>query len=565
MWLAAFDKAEIESIYYIDGQTKLRRFTFCLQDTGIDNHSCDDVPDGQRGTTVRLVGYKEKYRKQCGKRPETIAAYIIKEFLDIFLGPTCPKIRLHDSTVGQHIDLDTFYEAEMVAHSERKQLTIEDKPFDILHVRLYSTHIPEHRLYLCACHRVVTQEKLAGIPNMAPRFQDNDGREFVYAAYVSSSVLDTAVNADRTGFNLPDDGEELLTDEVSLNDVRKTVREYCREYLSPYTEPVKRKKEQRIRQFIEGDGAMYRPILRHLEHSFDKIEPDATNDDIDRQFYEVSLELQISIRKQGQELLQAVTLEEDNFVAFEDRFNEYFEKVSEVNRADLARYVCHRKAIIEFLRRQLSFQANGKYRNEDRIHSIIFPRGKTSDDVLFEEHNLWLVDERLAFHVFLSSDKPISQAEPLQSESGREPDILVFDKAVAFSETSDAPFSSITIVEFKKPQRTGYGENENPFTQIANYVRDITDGKAKLNDGRSLPIPSNLPFYCYIICDINPSLKRWAENFELETTPDGLGFFGYKRHLRAYCEVISYSKLISDAEKRNQAFFEKLGLPKRMT
>jgi len=60
-------------------------------------------------------------------------------------------------------------------------------------------------------------------------------------------------------------------------------------------------------------------------------------------------------------------------------------------------------------------------------------------------------------------------------------------------------------------------------------------------------------------------LGEWAEYFELERTPDNLGFFGYKRHLGAYCEVISYSKLVSDAEKRNQAVFEKLGLPKRMT
>jgi hypothetical protein len=263
-------------------------------------------------------------------------------------------------------------------------------------------------------------------------------------------------------------------------------------------------------------------------------------------------------------LLQAEPLKDADFAAFEEQLKEYFEKVSEVNRANLARYVCHRKAIIEFLRRQLSLQPNGKYANEDRIHSIVFPRGKTSDDVFFDEHNLWLLDERLAFHVFLSSDKPIVQADPLQNESRKEPDILVFDKAIALSETPDIPFTSITVIEFKRPQRTEYGDKDNPFTQIADYVRDIKAGKAKLADGRSLPIPPNLPFYCYVVCDITPKLKGWAENFELEMTPDGVGFFGYKRALKAYCEVISYSKLLSDAEKRNQAFFEKLGLPKRI-
>jgi hypothetical protein len=75
-----------------------------------------------------------------------------------------------------------------------------------------------------------------------------------------------------------------------------------------------------------------------------------------------------------------------------------------------------------------------------------------------------------------------------------------------------------------------------------------------------MPIPANLPFYCYILCDITPKLVRWAHQSELQETPDNLGFFGYKRPYNAYCEVISYPKLVSDAEKRHLAFFEKLGL-----
>ena len=124
------------------------------------------------------------------------------------------------------------------------------------------------------------------------------------------------------------------------------------------------------------------------------------------------------------------------------------------------------------------------YNLEDRIHSIIFPRG-TSDEIFFEEHNLWLIDERLAFHVFLSSDKAIGQAEPLQNDSRKEPDILVFDKAIAFSETAEVPFSSITIIEFKKPQRNDYSEDKNPFNQILNYIRESK--RARRNNSTAVP------------------------------------------------------------------------------
>lgn len=562
VWLAAFDIVEIESLYQVDGQTKCRRFIFYPQDSGIKNHSLEDAPGLLKKTVVHFKSFKEKYREQCPKRLETIAAYIIEEFLDVFLGPTCPTITLRDKSLEQEIELNHFYEAEMVAHSERSQLQIKDESFDILHVRLYSTHIKEHRMYLCAHNRVVIREKLTGIPNLVRRLQDDEGKEFVYAVYVNSQALDSSVNADRTDFNLAKDSSELFVNEISLSDVKEKIRDHCKEYLDPYTKPVAMQKRERISQFVEDEGAMYRPILRHIEHKFDTIEPDATNDEIDRQLYQAYNELQGSLRIEGQELLRAAASDDVDFEDFKSRFDDFFKKTSEINRADLARYVCHRKAIIEFLKRQLARQADGKYSLEERIHKIIFPLGKTSNDIFFEDHNLWLIDERLAFHVFLSSDRSIKQSETLVNDSGKEPDLLIFDKAVAFSDSPSVPFSSITIIEFKRPQRTEYSEKENPFTQVANYIKEIKAGKAKLADGRALPINSNLPFYCYIICDITPKLKDWAYMFELQDTPDMLGFFGYKRHFNAYYEVISYSKLAADAEKRNHAFFEKLGLPK---
>ena len=38
------------------------------------------------------------------------------------------------------------------------------------------------------------------------------------------------------------------------------------------------------------------------------------------------------------------------------------------------------------------------------IHSIVFPRGKQSGEVGAEQQNLWLIDDRLAFHEHLFSD-----------------------------------------------------------------------------------------------------------------------------------------------------------------
>jgi hypothetical protein len=46
----------------------------------------------------------------------------------------------------------------------------------------------------------------------------------------------------------------------------------------------------------------------------------------------------------------------------------------------------------------------------------------------------------------------------------------------------------------------------------------------------------------------------------LTESPDRAGYFGYNQNYSAYVEVISFNKLVSDAEKRNRVFFEKLNV-----
>ena len=91
------------------------------------------------------------------------------------------------------------------------------------------------------------------------------------------------------------------------------------------------------------------------------------------------------------------------------------------------------------------------FKKEEVIHSIICPMRHTSDDVSFEEMNLWIVDERLAYHRFLASDKTIKSLPAVNSLSTKELDIAVFDRAFAYSEDVD-PLNTITIIEFKKPE-----------------------------------------------------------------------------------------------------------------
>jgi hypothetical protein len=261
MWLAAYESAEIESVFYDGTQAKRRKFTFCCSESGIENHSLEEIATATaRETIVRLKKFKEKYHEQCPKRIETIAAYIVEEFLDVFLRASCPHIMLYDESSKKEINLDSFYEKEMVSNSQRKQIIIKNHKFDIIHIRLYSTHITEHHLYLCAHDRVVTRERITQIPNLIRRLQDKEGRDFVYSVYVNSNILDETVNPDRTGFILGTDESELLKDTITLFDIKKAVLDHCKEYLSEFTEPIAKKKRERIEKFVVSEGIMYRPI-----------------------------------------------------------------------------------------------------------------------------------------------------------------------------------------------------------------------------------------------------------------------------------------------------------------
>ena len=50
----------------------------------------------------------------------------------------------------------------------------------------------------------------------------------------------------------------------------------------------------------------------------------------------------------------------------------------------------------------------------------------TSEDVPYEQQNLWIIDERLSYHWFLASDMRLESVEVLANDSESRPDILIF-------------------------------------------------------------------------------------------------------------------------------------------
>ena len=102
---------------------------------------------------------------------------------------------------------------------------------------------------------------------------------------------------------------------------------------------------------------------------------------------------------------------------------------------------------------------------------------------------------------------------------------------------------------------------EDPIQQIVRYVNQIREGKFKTPAGRDILVNSTTPFYGYVVCDLTPKVRKWLE-FEQQFTPmpDGLGWFRWFGNISLHMEVISWTKLLRDAEMRNKVFFNKLGI-----
>lgn len=282
--------------------------------------------------------------------------------------------------------------------------------------------------------------------------------------------------------------------------------------------------------------------------------------DLEMRFQKIKFEKETRARiaiKEYMEKSKEEVIDDDN-TQLEKDVNEILELVTESQKNDLAHYVCQRKNVIELfdeLRKRLE---TGKPHKESEMHNLFFPMIKTDREVDYDSNNLWLLDERFNFTQFIASDKVISKVDH------KEPDLALFyEEGKFFRNGENIITSPIAIVEFKRPKRTNYPDDENPINQALRYAGKILAGKYEMPEGlEKVEVDANrTPVYIYIVCDITPKVEEFAKmTGSLSIAPYNQGYFGYLKDCNAYVEIKSYKKVISDAKMRNQIFFNKLGL-----
>lgn len=244
-----------------------------------------------------------------------------------------------------------------------------------------------------------------------------------------------------------------------------------------------------------------------------------------------------------------------------DGLENLMKRVGDQERASLAEYVGKRKLVIDLLDSRLGYKDPVKENNhpEEAIHKIICPMRVHSQMIEYGQHNLWLLDDRLAYYDFWASDEHIKKYAK-DSASMERPDLILFQGSTLLRRPGTA--QPVVIVEFKKPAREDYDDEENPITQVYGYIRELRSKTIKDKDGKLITeIDDQTPFFCYLVCDVTPKLISQLEEYDVfQRLPGGRGYFGYNKNLKAYMEVLEYAELVKDARLRHEPFFKELGI-----
>lgn len=436
---------------------------------------------------------------------------------------------------------------------------------DLTHIKLRANSSQSHVIAFCAANRPVKEENITGkIPGLYGKINDTNG-EFVYACYICSDFLDERVRSERTGFDLEDDVEGLLYEtDLSLRDIKNAAIEKISAYLDVYLDNNKKVGRERLEKFVSQKAPRYRPILSRIPDDQLSVDPNISDKDLDLTLHKHLYQIESKLLADGHSIMAPKI--DEGLAEYKKRLEEYIRTAEDIKKSDLANYVSHRKVILDLLGRAIQRDDKGKYAREDLIHNLIMPMRTDSNQVLFDSCNLWLLDERLAFHDYLASDKTLSSMPITRSPETKEPDICalnVYDNPILVSEGNRLPLASIVVVEIKRPMRNdaSSGEDHDPVEQALGYLERIRDGNVQTANGRPIPRSTDIPGYCYAICDLTKSVESRCKMHGLTVTSDHLGYFGYNPNFKAYIEVISFDRLVNAAKERNRAFFDKLGLP----
>ncbi|RME21448.1 MAG: ATP-binding protein [Candidatus Zixiibacteriota bacterium] len=560
LWLDCFEKITIESVYR-DGDNFMRRkFRFVL---AIDEQIQDETDEPAPGAAdtmfhvkfegLRANGYHEKFPG----RDSFIFQHLTSHFLPVFIGGRSPSISVH---IGKETrQYPKAIEDIVHRHETKNELGTQD--YGSLHLTLMecdkvasSDLKGSHFVHFIAHDRTVHSQAIDG--KLGLKYFGADG-DRVFHAILTGYYLDAHVNQERTAFTFDD----TVIDRI-INDV-------CTPHIERFlAEPLSKLKNEQ-RKIIEDIAATYPSVAFGDSDELQKKVPsgELSKDAI---YGHLSRERFRRDEKQAEKIRNALSHLKGGAVdadTFTSTIAEASKALEDTEQRSLAEYVVRRKVVLDFieilLERVRDDDRDSSFQREDILHSFICPvrvnnvaKGQGRRVGPSTSHDLWIIDERLTFAEYFSSDVEFSKLAEKFDRDERS-DVLIFDYVHGLRQTDES--SKVLLVEFKRPGRKDYSNEENPQLQVERYIRLLQSGKLTDVRGRPVTLDQNTIFYCYIVADIVGRLDDWT--YTWQRTADGRGrIYRPTGGFRGFIELMGWDALIEDAKARNKAFFDRAGI-----
>lgn len=543
LWLKVFDHALIDSVYSDEsGSLRRRKFKFVLSDE-FEDYTDEPVNNAKIETKITLVSCNKEYLDNIQISGDSLSTSIMSHCISYFVSDKAPIIVIEDRNGCATVN-ERYREIRDTKHEDNFELRGEK--FTIIHFRLYDLTPYKNEIIYCADgFSVITDD----IPNVlkTQSIIDDDGKKFKYNAFIFSTFLDKHTVNERTGFNIPNTTLEN-PDALSLNQIKNKVISFVNKYIEQCTKGAVKIRDQRIAEFIKNNGQF--SVVMQLDEDFKKeINPNSTDDDLFEQFNDKLAKIESRIRV---EVCNAKN--NKNPLGVSDAVENALKNVEAVQKANLTKYILHRKEIIELYEKSIKLKQtkNGaEYTTENHLHNLLLPMRIDNDKITMSNCNLWLLDDRFNYYAYRNnafSDKQIKSFTD-NNKCSKRPDIVVYSEL----SNDGANAASIAIIELKRPDR----KDKAVADQVREYINKLKGNSIIDYDGNKILVTKNTRFYCYILCDLNTDNEiqellddDWQELF------DNLGYCRWFSKLNAYIEFVDYNRLIDDAKRRNKVFFE---------
>ena len=547
-WLVVFEHALVESTY--ESAEGIRSRSFRFDSSGVSQLRENPSPTPEMlGTRVRLVSPRKKYRKAIRRTVESFASGVFGHCFSMFIAKPFPEVAVFeaDDPASSRVSLSDLASNLRVEHS--RPLQVGSHQLQLRHVVQPERGGP-HLGHLLAHSRVVEEFRLADVSGIQAGLAGTDGRAFVHHAFISGDALDEAVDATRTHFLLPDGSPvHQASGELDLRSLREAVGTAIDERYADDIAAERKANLERVRSYVRTEQPEYSRLVHQQPERVAGLKLSSSPRANDELLYRAKQDWEFEIRTRRSQVDDKLADSDAPIDEIFEIFQKLLVETSQAGQDDLVRYVLKRRAVLKTLLRLLK---RDRGTLEKEIHGIVFPMRKDKDEVPYDEHNLWLVDDQLAFYEHLASDLQFRQNQAAPSDSLVRPDVVAF-------KTGD-PYQHVSLIEFKKPD----APTQNPVEQLARYARTLRTGGAVGINGATVPgIDTRIRIDAFGVCTLDPKTEELLRDGpgEMQRVEGEWRWYGSMSNLNMTIEVLDFHALLTRAKQRNSAFFRALQLP----